>query len=198
MSELDLYKNIVLLGSGIDACIEKKYIGPALILIYSGIDTVGWLSSNEDYATRNSFMKWVDAYLLKEKPLQCTSLELYAARCGLLHTFTADSKLSSTGEARRICYSWGTGNVHDLHRTLQWAGNASEHVAVHVNDLYEAWRLGVLKFTDELEKTPERKRQVYKKADKFFSDLSLGVVQQVVSISQDQLNSRKETDVGGC
>jgi hypothetical protein len=88
MSDLALYRNIMLLGSGIDACIEKKLSGPALILIYSGIDTVGWLDSSEDYATRTSFMKWVDAYLLQAKPLQCTALELYAARCGLLHTFT--------------------------------------------------------------------------------------------------------------
>jgi len=95
MRELALYKNIMLLGSGIDACIQKKLTAPALILIYSGIDTAGWLDSSEDYATRTSFMDWVDAYLLKAKPLQCTAMDLYAARCGLLHTFTPDSKLTS-------------------------------------------------------------------------------------------------------
>jgi len=86
MSELALYENIMLLGRGIDACIEKKLTAPALILIYSGIDTVGWIDSTDDYATRTSFINWVDAYLLKAKQLQCTALDLYAARCGLLHT----------------------------------------------------------------------------------------------------------------
>ena len=181
MSELALYKNIMLLGSGIDACIEKKLSSPALILIYSGIDTVGWLDSSEDYATRTSFMKWVDAYLLKAKPLQCTSLELYAARCGLLHTFTPDSQVSSVGKARRIYYAWGTASVQDLQRTIDLTNKTGEYVAVHVNDLYEAWRLGVLQFTEELEKNPDRISRVYKKASKFFSELGLDTVCDVLT-----------------
>lgn len=50
MTEFPLYKNILLLASGIEACIEKKLNSPALILIYSGIDTVGWLDSAEEFA----------------------------------------------------------------------------------------------------------------------------------------------------
>jgi hypothetical protein len=45
MSEPTLYKNLMVLGSGIDACLEKKLTGPTLILICSAIDTVGWLDS---------------------------------------------------------------------------------------------------------------------------------------------------------
>ena len=181
MSEPALYKNIMLLGSGMDACIEKKLSAPALILIYSGIDTVGWLASSEHYATKASFMKWVDGYLLKGKPLQCTSLELYAARCGLLHTFTPNSELSSLGKARRIYYAWGTASVRDLQRTIDLTNKTGEYVAVHVNDLCEAWRLGVLQFTEELEKDPDRKSRVYKKAGKFFSELGLDTVREVLT-----------------
>jgi len=111
MDEFPLYRNMMLLASGIDACMEKKLITPALILIYSAIDTTGWLDSNEAFATRTSFMNWVDDYLLKASSLQCTSLDLYAARWGLLHTFTADSQLSFSGKARSICYAWGTAKV---------------------------------------------------------------------------------------
>jgi len=181
MSELALYKNIMLLGSGIDACVKKKLSGPALILIYSGIDTVGWLDSSEDYATRTSFVKWVDAYLLKAKPLECTSLELYAARCGLLHSFTPDSQLSSLGKARRICYAWGKASVQDLQRTIDLTNKSGKYVAVHVDDLYEAWRLGILQFTEEVEKDRDRKSRVCKKADKFFSELGLETVRKVLT-----------------
>jgi hypothetical protein len=187
MGELVLYKNIMLLGSGIDACIEKKLSSPALILIYSGIDTVGWLDSSENYATKTSFMRWVDAYLLKAKPLQCTSLELYAARCGLLHTFTPDSQLSSVGKARRIYYAWGTASVQDLQRTIDLTNKIGEYVAVHVNDLYEAWRQGVLQFAEELEKDPDRKSRVYKKAGKFFSELGLDTMCDVLT-KLDKIN----------
>lgn len=82
MDEFPLFKNMMLFASGIDACIEKEAITPALVLIYSAIDTTGWLDSTEVFATGNDFMSWVDRYLLKAKPLRCTSLDLYAARCG--------------------------------------------------------------------------------------------------------------------
>lgn len=181
MSELALYKNIMLLGRGIDACIEKKLTAPALILIYSGIDTAGWLDSSEEYATRTSFMNWVDAYLLKAKPLRCMAMDLYAARCGLLHTFTPNSKLTSEGKARRICYAWGAASVQDLQRTIDLTNKSEEYVAVHIDDLYEAWRLGVLQFAEELEKDRDRKSRVYSKAAKFFSGLGMEDVCKVLT-----------------
>lgn len=91
MSEQALYKDLVLVGSGIEACIEKNLTLPSLILIYSAIDTAGWLDSDERDATRRSFTDWVDRYLLSVRPLRCSSMDLYAARCGVFHTLTADS-----------------------------------------------------------------------------------------------------------
>ena len=43
MERYPILKNMMLLTSGIGACIEKKLFTPALILIYSAIDTTGWL-----------------------------------------------------------------------------------------------------------------------------------------------------------
>jgi hypothetical protein len=188
MSELPaLYKNILLLASGIEACIEKKVNNSALILIYSGIDTVGWLDSTEEFTSKPGFITWVDTYLLKAKPLACTSLDLYAARCGLLHTFTPDSKLRSEGKARYINYAWGTASVEKLQRTIDLTKKSDNHVALHVNDLYEAWRLGVLRFCEEVEKDPDRKARVYEKADQFFAELGLGTISDVLTvIDQDK------------
>ena len=186
MNELPLYKNMMLLASGIDACIEKKLNTPALILIYSTIDTTGWLDSSKTFAANDSFMNWVDNYLLKAKPLQCTSLDLYAARCGLLHTFIADSQLSSSGKARRIFYAWGTASVQDLQRTIDFTNKSKKYVAVHVNDLYEALHLGLIRFSEELEKDPDRKVMVYKKADKFFDDFSLEAMSDVLTVINDK------------
>jgi hypothetical protein len=181
MSELVLYKNLMLLGSGVEACLEKKLTGPALILLYSAIDTAGWLDSPEKDATRESFIKWVDDYLLKAKPLGCTSLDLYAARCGLLHTFSPDSRLSFKGKARRICYAWGTASVQDLQRTIDLTNKFTEYVAVHVNDLYEGWRIGLLAFTQDLEDDPTRKTRVYEKTSNFFSELGWETVCKAIT-----------------
>src|SRR2546430_3498723 len=115
MSEQKLYRNLMLLGAGIEACLQNSLSAPALILLYSGIDTAGWLDSDQQYATRSSFISWVDKYLLRAKKLACTALDLYAARCGLVHIFTPDSHLSARGDARRICYAWGRGRAEDLH-----------------------------------------------------------------------------------
>jgi hypothetical protein len=187
MRELALYENIMLLGSGIEVCIDKKLSGPALILIYSAIDTVGWLDSPDEYANKTSFIKWVEAYLLKVKSLECTALDLYAARCGLLHTFSPDSRLTSKGKARRIYYAWGKASVQHLQRTIDLMEKSNELVAVHVNGLYEGWRLGVLKFIEELEKDRERKLQVFEKATKFFSELGLETLPKILDkIDKDE------------
>lgn len=180
MSESNLYLNILKLGSGIEVCTEQKLISSALVLLYSGIDSVSWLASNEEYSTRTTFIDWVEKYLLKAKQLPCTSLDLYAARCGLLHTFTPDSRLSATGEARRLCYAWGNSRTQDLQRTINWVSGHERLVAVHISDLYEAWRLGVKLFVEEIDSDSNRKQAVYEKADKFFSDLSPGIVQEVL------------------
>ena len=182
MSELKFYKNMMLLGRAIDACLEKKLYGPALILIYSAIDVVGWLDSVEQYASPTSFKNWVEAYLLKATSIPCTALELYAARCGLLHTFTPDSKLSSKGPVRRICYCGGEASIQKLQRTINLTKKPELYVAVHINDLYEAWRLGVLHLAEELEKDPDKRSRVYAKARKFFSVLSIGYVDEVLTI----------------
>ncbi len=54
MVEAPLLTNIMLLGNGIEACLEKHLLIPALILMYSGIDVMGWLASNESDASGRS------------------------------------------------------------------------------------------------------------------------------------------------
>ena len=183
MSELSpLYKNILLIASGIENCIEKKVNISVLILIYSAIDTVAWLDSAEEFTTRTSFTKWVDTYLLGAKPLACTSLELYAARCGLLHTLTPDSKLRSEGKARYINYAWGKASVEDLQRSIELIKKTDKYVGLHVNDLYEAWQLGVLRFCEEVEKDSERRARVYKKANQFFAEFGIEIMSDILTI----------------
>lgn len=173
---LPLHDNILMLAAGIEACIEKKLSTPALILIYSAIDTVGWLDTGDAFATKTSFMTWVDSYLLTGNTLACSALDLYAARCGLLHTFTPDSKLRRDGKARYINYAWGKACVDDLWRSIELTKTEAGYVAVHVNDLYEAWQIGVLRFCAEVETDPERRARVYKKADQFFAMFGTGTM----------------------
>jgi hypothetical protein len=181
MDQYPLFKNMMLLTSGIEACTEKKAMIPALVLIYSAIDTTGWLDSAETFSTRNDFIRWVDNYLLKAKPLNCTAIDLYAARCGLLHTFTPDSLLSSTGKARLICYAWGEAKVEDIQRTIDLTGKSNEFVAVHLNELYQAWLSGLALWGEDLDKDSNRSASVLSKAKKFFSDLGIETMSEMLA-----------------
>jgi hypothetical protein len=81
-----------------------------LVLLYSGIDTLGLLNApaEKSYADRTTFTDWCETYLLARlksvdgQPL--TPVDLYGARCGILHTSTAVSSLGQTGQAREIHY----------------------------------------------------------------------------------------------
>jgi hypothetical protein len=170
MSENSFYDNLIQLVSGIEVCLEKKLVRSALILIYAGIDAVAWLDSMDTDATRSSFLVWVDNYLLKVKPLGCTALDLYAARCGLLHTLTPDSRLSSEGKVRQILYAWGVANAAELQRNIDITTKSSDYIAVHVSDLYEGLRDGILAFTKDIALNPVRKERTYTKARRLFSD----------------------------
>jgi hypothetical protein len=156
----------------IDNCIENRLSLPALILIYAGIDICGWLANpNPDSISKDSFTNWVDQYLLPLNKLSCTSLDLYAARCGLLHTYTPDSKLSNDRKAKRLAYAWG--NADDA--TLQTAINSfsrSDLIAVHLADLSEAFHLGLAAYLDDLDKNPELAATFQSKVSRTFASLS--------------------------
>ena len=173
VSEDKFQKNMMQLGAGIETCLQQRLITPALVLLYSAIDITSWLAADAPTTpVRESFTAWVNRYLLSAKPLRCTALDLYSARCGLVHTLTPDSRLVQQGKCRQIAYAWGTTNSGDLDELIARTNWSSKLVAVHVEELYEAWRLGLLAFTEELENNPEKAAVVYERATKFFANLA--------------------------
>ena len=64
------------------------HLSRAMILVYSGIDAFAWLNrpGNIEDVRRTDFEQWVDTYLLPDSGLNCSSSDLYAARCGLVHS----------------------------------------------------------------------------------------------------------------
>jgi hypothetical protein len=59
--------------------------------------------------SRSVFIEWVEQFLLPESRLVCTALDFYAARCGVLHTQSAESDLQRQGSARPLIYEWRQG-----------------------------------------------------------------------------------------
>ena len=129
-----------------------RHYSQLLVLLYAGIDTLGWLGTTGDWATGESFKKWVDRYMLPDSPLTCTSEDLWAARNGLLHTATAKSKLTTDGRARQI---WYYGKGHSKEFLSSKIADRTDIVAVRIVDLIEGFRNGAVRFSKALESNPQ-------------------------------------------
>ena len=172
-----LVKNLAGLDEAIGGCLGREQFLPALILIYAGIDIVASAERHQSEGTGASFTRWVDSYLFPKKALECTAVELYAARCGILHTSTADSDLSRAGKARKIYYAWGNASASDLSE----AGNrlaTTDVVALHIGELRDSFRHAVLKWAAEVSADPVRRRRVEAASGAWFSNMSTQVVKE--------------------
>jgi hypothetical protein len=88
---------------GIALSFDNELPEQALVLIYSGIDTLGLLAapSSVTDATRSTFIPWCEAYIVPRVQSvegdPVTAMDLYGARCGVLHTSTPASALGRKG-----------------------------------------------------------------------------------------------------
>ncbi|MEP7198105.1 MAG: hypothetical protein ABI851_16425 [Saprospiraceae bacterium] len=88
-----LYSNYYDIFETIYECLEKGRITPALILIYSAIDSFSYMSNLNNHSGKKVFKEWVKKWMLDRYPLPCNETDLYAARCGLLHLQSSESDL---------------------------------------------------------------------------------------------------------
>jgi hypothetical protein len=156
----------------IEALLKGELRVPGLLLLYGGMDIMASLNRPTEHAdvVRSDFIEWTERYLLCGRRLACTPQDLYAARCGLLHSCTGESRASRQDEAKQIWYAWGTGRVEDLERFIEDA-DRSLSVAVHVDHLFHSFQRGVKLFKRALYDDPEKANLVYERADKFLANM---------------------------
>ena len=163
---LDILENLVN-GSvrGTRLCLEAELFNSALVLLYCGIDTASSLDLALDKCSvQLRYTKWSDTYMFKGKPHDCTSLELYAARCGVVHETSVESTLSAEGKARRIIYAWGDSKVDTL-REMNELAQMKDYVAVQFEDLVQAYESGLTEFIESLRSSEERAGFALRKAE---------------------------------
>ena len=76
----------------------------ALAAMFSSIDKMAWLTTVGYESEGKDFKAWVDAYFISGQPLPYTANDLWAARCGLLHTGAAESRDYRKNNANLIYY----------------------------------------------------------------------------------------------
>jgi hypothetical protein len=163
--------------AAIDVCLTSQIKLPVLMLAYTLIDIAGWLNGDEELV-KVRFTDWVEKYILPNSTLPCTALELYGARCGLLHNYSATSNLSSTGQVRRIFYAWRPSRVDDLANLISLdvelkanlGKDAEQIVAVQAEDFLSALQTGVDRFLSDIAKDPQRAARVSNKAEEMMAE----------------------------
>lgn len=148
------YQAMKQLKESIEDCSSKGRVLSCLTLLYSAIDVLASLERLPKEGTQSAFARWVDKYMLPNPAFRFSSRDLYAARCGIIHAFSAASDLSRRGQANKIVYAWGTASVHVLHRTGQALGR--NEIRVHVRDLIDGFGLAVVNYIDDVADHPDQ------------------------------------------
>jgi hypothetical protein len=149
---------------GIELCLNEALVVPALALLYSGIDVLGFLGSIEPNATRKTFIRWADKYLVGFlNKIAIGGIDLYSARCGVLHTGQAPSNMVESGDAPELWYRF-QGNVHInfITNTVQPA------VLIDVEELVAAFDGGISQFFSDADANPSIGVVAEEKANRFF------------------------------
>lgn len=114
--------NLLTLLTATKDCLQRHGL-PGLILLYSTMDILAWLSrpptSGYSDVTAAGVLAWLDRFYLPGSGLPCTSHDLYAARCSLLHSLTSRSRLHHKMRARIINYAHGEADPSKLE--ANWA-----------------------------------------------------------------------------
>jgi hypothetical protein len=125
----------------------------ALVVLYSAIDTLAWVRLESGDVTRSSFCQWVDKYVVPEKLIGCTAQDLYAARCGIVHSSTTESKLSRDGQARELWYAADSSSAERIKEYAQSVGS-NAHV-VPFTLMVAAFTEGAMNFSEALTRNVE-------------------------------------------
>lgn len=137
---------------GIAVAIDNECYGSSVILIYAGIDAMAYLGlpESQENVSNKDFINWVDRYIRFNGEVQLSGVELYSARCGMLHTYSPFSKLTREGRARVIGY------VDEASIEVMVDNEVPDLVIVSIKALAQAFSRGVQAFVDEIYTSKER------------------------------------------
>jgi hypothetical protein len=87
--------------------IDSECFPAAVTLIYSGMDAMAFLNMppQQTDVTCDDFVQWAERYIHFPCQEQLSGLDLYGARCSVLHTHGIKSRLSRQGKCRMVGYA---------------------------------------------------------------------------------------------
>jgi hypothetical protein len=148
-------------------CLHAGLVEEALVLLYSAIDTLSFIAApaGTTYAIRADFIAWADKYVASILgPSGPSGIDLYGARCGLLHTSSAVSELGQKGRARELSYRFKGGVAVNL-----MANTPRPLLLIDIETLMDAFEKASQRFLDDLNKDQSLLFLAEQRAQQFFT-----------------------------
>lgn len=139
-------------------CLKKWLVAPALVLMFSLIDFMAGLDKDfEGKSVHERFECWIEKFFPKSADLPCTATDIYGARCGLVHSYSSESRLVEEGAAKEVWYALHAEEAEALERARVGAG-LDDVVVMAVEPFAQALTRATLAFLADIERNPERGR----------------------------------------
>lgn len=152
LNEVKAKYNILL--KGIKICKDNDLVEPVFILLYSTIDSLAWLNSNENDIKKRKvgveFKEFSSKYILGKLTQNITPEELYSARCSIVHTISARSKENIKNRSRYLTYANSPQAELEGNNKLKLINENA--ICVNVFELFVALVNAVTEFLEDISK----------------------------------------------
>ncbi|CAB1068788.1 hypothetical protein D1AOALGA4SA_474 [Olavius algarvensis Delta 1 endosymbiont] len=107
---MSLFQKVIAdcIGNDIHVCLKNNAPTGAVLLTYCAMDAMAFLSmpAGKQKVGRSDFKNWVEKYMKTgtDQPYNYDKEDLYGARCGIVHTYGAESDLSRSNKCRKLVY----------------------------------------------------------------------------------------------
>lgn len=96
---------------------DKGILAGSVILALSAIDAMAFLASpiKQRNVTRDDYINWVQKYMKTDssQSYQYRGIDVYGARCGIVHRYGAESDLSDKDKCRVFVYSNRSEHIYN-------------------------------------------------------------------------------------
>jgi hypothetical protein len=143
---------------------------PALVVLYALVDGMAWLymPDGQDDVTKVDFEAWARDFLDPRARLHCTKMDLYGARCAVVHSQIMDSRLARQSSATHVWYQIQRDGI--LLAPLRQVSNA-EPVTTGVEQLADTVGDGVAQFLRRVSEDSDLRRRVEGRVALYFDEL---------------------------
>ena len=143
----------------IELLLERRHYPAALVLTYSGVDTMAFLNMRaaSSDVMRSDFIQWAEKYIRLSPEGAITGRDLYAARCSVLHG-GAHSRLSRGGDCKLLRHIAAESDIpHNPAAPPGKEPDAQNSVTtVFIEDLVAAFFRGIDRFLRDVSDDNEK------------------------------------------